>query len=788
MRRDAYFFKILDKVLDYYPGANIRLLEKAYILAARMLKLLYRSKNTVEAFNGARSVFLDHNLSVGLILADMKLDEETIASGILHDVGEILTIRGIDPVEFLTSRFSPDIAYIIDGVTKLNRLSYVQKSLSKEKEDQEAQAEYFRKMLLAISRDVRVIFVKLADRLDQIGKIVDILDKEPDKDLRTTAMMDIARETLDVYAPLAARLGIEWIKKDLENLAFRILEPEAFRSIVRKLATTEEERNRYIEEVKRLIYSILAEHNIQAQVLGRPKHIYSIYKKMLTQSIDINRIYDLIAFRIIVDTVDDCYKVLSIVQDHWEPIPGRYKNFIQRPKPNGYQSIHITVTGARGEPMEIQIRTKEMDRVANNGIAAHWLYKEGQTERADISEQECYLTLRKILEAENTPEHLKKVFRQLMENELFPDEVYVFTPAGDIKVLPKGSTPIDFAYNIHSELGHRCIGARINGKIVPLRYELQNGDVVEIITSKKQRPSRDWLNFVKTSKARNRIKQWLKVEEYERAVSEGREMCEREFRKKGVSFSEYLNSPKLVEVARSFSLASSDDLMANVGFRKITPLQILGRLLPEFRDRAGKTGQSYAGLVGKKPQLISEEGEFSDEEYISPKKESVAVEGRLPRSFVKILGSGDVLTRFAHCCNPLPGEPIVGYITRGRGITIHRKDCRNVKQAEKERLMEVEWDPMLWKKGTALGKDYTGDSQYVVPIRVVFSNKKGAIAAINSSLDTMDAEIVDIRLRPLPDGTHEGHIKVSVKDIEHLKKVIMTLKSEENIYEVERLS
>lgn len=770
MKDDVLFFQIIDKVLGYYPEANTRILEKAYVFAARTLRQFFKNKQA-QSLNGNRFGFLTHNLSVASILSDLKLDEETIASGILHDVGDKLPTDTNDSLSMLSLHFSDDVARIVDGVTRLNKLGYAQKMPHKDKEEREDRAEYFRKMLLAISRDVRVIFVKLADRLDEIRRIVALLDEStPRSPLNPPPIMELARETLEVYAPLAARLGIEWIKKDLENLAFRILDPEAYGNIVQKLATTEEDRNRYIEEVRRLLYSILSQNGIHAQVLGRSKHIYSIHRKMLAQQIDINRIYDLIAFRIIVDTIDDCYKVLSIVQSHWEPIPGRYKNFIQRPKPNGYQSIHITVVGSRGEPMEIQIRTKDMDRIANNGIAAHWLYKEGQTDRTSITEQGCYLTLRNILEAKNTPEHLKRAFRELMDKELFPNEVYVLTPGGDIKVLPKGSTPIDFAYNIHTELGHRCIGARVNGKIVPLRYELQNGDVVEILTSKRQRPSRDWLNFVKTSKARNRIKQWLKVEEYQKALTEGREICEREFRKKGVSFSDYLNSPKLFEVAHAFSLSSVDDLMANVGFRKITPLQIFGRLFPEARDRAIKDEEA----------LI--------EESLLTKKEPSHPEDKLPRSIVKILGSGDVLTHFAKCCNPLPGEPIVGYITRGRGVTIHRKDCHNVKQAEKERLIDVEWDPILWKQQASANKILSENIQHVVPIRVVFSNKKGAISAINSALDTLDAEIVEIRLRPLPDGVHEGRLRVGVKDVEHLKKVLMALRSEESIYEVQRLS
>lgn len=764
----VFFFQIIDKILDYHPEANIRLLEKAYVFSARIHRPHFRLKD-VKSLNGNRAGFLVHNLSVASILSDMKLDEETIASGILHDAAEKLGSAENDPITVLSSHFSPDIARIVDGVTKLNRLNYVHKEDSKE--EKEHRAEYFRKMLLAISRDVRVIFVKLADRLDEIKRAVKMLDENSGKNLRTPELTNLARETLDIYAPLAARLGIEWLKKDLENLSFRILDPEAYNNIVQKLATTEEDRNRYIEEVKRLLYTILAQHGIEAQVLGRPKHIYSIYRKMLAQRIDLNRIYDLIAFRIIVKKLEDCYEVLSIIQSHWEPVPGRYKDFIERPKPNGYQSIHTTVIGPHGEPMEIQIRTEEMDKVANEGVAAHWLYKEGKADPSKIAEQTCYLTLRNILEAQNTPEHLKEAFRQLVDKELFPNEVYVFTPAGDIKVLPKGSTPVDFAYHIHTELGHRCIGARVNGEIKPLRYELQNGDVVEIITSKKQRPSRDWLSFVKTSKAKSRIRQWLKVEAYEKALIEGKELCEREFRKKGLSFNEYLNSPKLLEVARSFSLGSIDDLIANVGFKKITPLQILGRLVPETRDR--KAG---------------DDARLQAEELILTKKEVSPQERKFPQSFVKVLGSGDLLTRFAQCCNPLPGEPIVGYITRGRGVTIHRKSCHNVKQAEKERLIDVEWDPLLWKQQGTKAKTPSEQTPYIVPLRIIFSNKKGSLATISLSLGSMDAEVVDVHIRPLPDGTHEGHLKVAVKDVEHLKKVLLLLKSEREIYEVERIS
>ncbi len=729
MGREVMFFHIIDKVLDYYPEANIALLERAYVFFAR---------NAKKALNKAES-FMAHNLSVANILADMKLDEETIASGLIHDFTEKTSLSENEALRLISDNFSRRISQIVEGVSRLGRLTYT-------KGEEDGQAEYFRKMILAIAKDVRVILVRLADRLDEIRRLKDTAKDNAKREV-------IARETLNVYAPLAARLGIEWMKKELENISFSILNPAVYDEIVQRLAKTEEERNAYVEKVKAILRDVLAEHGIEARVLGRPKHIYSIYKKMLNQSIDINNIYDLIAFRIIVKTKAECYEVLSIIQSLWEQVPGRYKDFIERPKPNGYQSIHVTVIGPYGEPMEIQIRTEEMDKVANEGIAAHWLYKEG--EKRSPSLENCkhevtrYSLLRQLVEGGNNPERLNTVLKELVNLDLFPNEVYVFTPQGDIKVLPRGSTPVDFAYHIHTELGHRCIGARVNGKIVPLKHELQNGDVVEIITSKRQRPSKDWLSFVKTSKARSRIKQWLKAEEYERALSEGRELCEKEFRKKGLNFSEYLGSSKLLEVAKSFSMQSIDDLLVGVAFKKITPLQIIGRLLPETKDK-------------KIP---------SETETL----ENVTTEAPLEISDIK--SSKDILTRIARCCNPLPGEPIVGYITRGRGLTIHKKDCRNMKNAEPERLIEVEWE-------TGRTKPF---QTYVAPLKVIFSDKKGTLASINSILSQMDAEITEVHIKPLSDGTQEGLIKIAVKDLEHLKKIMLTLKSEQHVYSVERI-
>ncbi|SFM75290.1 GTP pyrophosphokinase [Thermodesulforhabdus norvegica] len=719
------FFDIIDRIRSYYPDANIRLVEKAYVLAARA----YRKSPSP-----LKSHFMLHELAVASILAGMHLDEEAIASGILHN---ILAVNGVTK-ETIKQHLGDRVATIVEGVDRLNRLNYSKK--------EEQQAEYLRKMILAVAKDIRVILVKLADRLHRMQMLTERQDLKEVFD-----PLDLARETLDIYAPLAARLGIEWMKKELENRSLMILNPEEYYAIENALKQTEEERNLYIQRVKEILERVLGENQIEARILGRPKHIYSIYKKIKGQNIDINRVYDLIAFRVIVKSVKDCYEVLSIIHSMWEPLPGRYKDFILRPKPNRYQSLHTTVKGPLGYPMEVQIRTEEMDRIANEGIAAHWLYKEGRPfDPTKVEEIQKYTWLRQILEWKDRLRDPGEVFRSI-SLDLFPDEVYVFTPQGDIKVLPKGSTPVDFAYLIHTEVGHRCIGARVNGKIVPLKYELQSGDTVEIITSKNQRPSKDWLQFVKTSKARNRIRHWINMAEQEQAIAIGRELCEKEFRKKGVNFNEYVNSPELLEVARAFSLKSVDDLLASVGFKKISPGQVLGRLLPESGQVSTKVEDQSIGEA-EVPGRRKEKGDG-----------------------VRVVGGGSVLTRFARCCTPLPGEPIVGYVTRGRGVSVHRRSCKNIANAEPERLIDVEWDT-------------SSEDLYSASLRLVFANKKGILAGISSTLSQMDAEMRALQVKPLPDGLHEGLITVAVKDQEHLKRVMITLKGERDIYSVERVA
>ena len=710
------YFQIVDQVLSYNPGANVALIEKAYIFGAKVHQGKVRLRG---------GPYLDHPLAVAGILARMKLDEETIAAGLLHDVIE----EQCATAEELDENFGASVTLIVQGVTKLSQLAFSNR--------EERQAEYIRKMVLAMSADVRVVLVKLADRLHEIKSLDDRF---------SDAHRIFAQETRDIYAPLAGRLGIEWIKQELEDVSFRRLEPEASESIAQGLAKTEEDRRQYINEGKAILTAKLEENGIRGRVSGRSKHLYSIHRKMLRQDMDLSHIYDLIAFRIVVDSLTACYEVLAMVHASWEPVAGRYKDYVAKPKSNMYQSLHTTVVGPHNEHMEIQIRTEDMDKIANEGIAAHWLYKEGsRPAAADKDETQRFSWLRELLEWDKEWRDPKGLL-EVAKIDFYPDEVYVFTPMGDVKVLPRGASPLDFAYEVHTEVGHRCVGARVNGKLVPLRYELQNGDAIEIMTSANQRPSKDWLKFVKTSKAINRIRHWMKAEERERSISMGRDLCEREFRKKGLNFTNLINSAELLEVARALSLRTVDDLLATVGYRKITPNQVIGRL----------------------PSSAAEEE--------APKEETIPVEKRKsapPDEGIKVRGVDDVLIRMAKCCNPVPPEEIVGYITRGRGITVHRLSCRNLDKGDSERKIEVQWDS---------GKDQT----YPVDIRVAYSGDKGMLATLSSILGQSDAKVVGIRLDPRAKDTNVCKLTIEVKDTNHLNRVLAALRGEKGVYQVRR--
>lgn len=710
------FFEIIDQVLGYYPQADISLLEKAYVFAAKVNK----GQTRLEA-----EPYLRHALAVAGILAGMRLDEGSIAAGLLHDCLEEQRVTRRD----LEEAFDSSIAMIVEGVTKLGQLDFSQR--------EERQAEYMRKMILTMSEDIRVVLVKLADRLQDMRSLRHHMSEEQEV---------LAQETLHIYAPLAARLGIDWMKQELEDLSFQCLHPEDYQVLLQGLAKTEEERRRYVDEVKQLLTAKLEEYSLKGRVSGRSKHLYSIYQKMIRQNLDLQRVYDVIAFRIILDSVKSCYETLGIVHALWEPVEGRYKDYIVKPKANMYQSLHTTVIGPYGERMEVQIRTEEMDVVANEGIAAHWLYKEGKP-TGDSSEEETrrFSWLRELLEWNREWRDPKGIFDAVKLN-LYPDEVYVFTPEGEVRALPKGSSPVDFAYEVHTEVGHRCVGARVNGKLVPLRYELQNGDTIEILTASNHHPSKDWLKFVKSNKARNRIRHWIKAEERERSIVLGRELCEREFRKKGLSFNNYLNSAELLEVAKNFSLRSIDDLLASVGYYKISPVQVVGKL----------------------PVALPEEEPAKDEAFLlDRRKPSKSDEG------VRVHGVDDVLIRMAKCCNPVPGEAITGYITRGRGITVHRSNCRNVENIEYERKIEVQWDS---------GED----NVYPVDLRVDYSDSKGMLAVLSGVLGQLDVSVVDVHVESRDVGSNTCRLKIGVKDTEHLQRVLSALRAEKGVYHVHR--
>ncbi|MBZ4658163.1 MAG: (p)ppGpp synthetase SpoT/RelA [Desulfacinum sp.] len=710
------YFQIEDRVLGYFPEADVDLLRRAYAFCAKVHEGTARFP---------REPYLEHHLEVAGLMARLHMDDQTIAAAFLHDCLD----DGRAAEDEVRELFGAQVAHIVSGVRKISRFRL--------EEGKEKQAEVLRKMILAMTRDVRVILIRLADILHDVR----VLDRFPENQRGITA-----REALEIYAPLASRLGIDWMKVELEDHGFRFLYPEEFARLKSQVAKTQEERRGYIEEVRRILTEKLRENGLSGRILGRPKHLYSIYKKMVSQNLDLDRIYDLIAFRIIVDSVAACYEALAVVHAAWEPVPGRYKDYIAKPKANMYQSLHTTVIGPHGERMEVQIRTEEMDRVANEGIAAHWLYKEGRPlEGVDSQETERFSWLRQLLEPERGWRDPKSFFEGL-ELDLYPDEVFVFSPQGDIKVLPKGSTPIDFAYAIHSEVGHRCVGARVNGKIVPLRTALQNGDSVEIITAAKHKPSKDWLSFVKTSKARSRIRHWIKAEERDRSIAMGREMCEREFKKRGLNFNHYINSPELAEVARQFSLKTVDDLLASVGYKKVSPVQLIGRLpLPEAEEPV------------------------EEERMPERRRPSKPDEG------IRVQGVDDVLFRMAKCCNPLPGEPIVGYITRGRGVTIHRRSCKNAGQEGDERRIDVQWD--------------TGEAQtYPVDIKVIYDGDRATFGLLSNVLGQMDAAVNDFQITRTPNGLAQCRLSIEVRDSEHLNRVVTALRNEKSVFQVIRSS
>jgi GTP pyrophosphokinase len=706
---------ILDKVAENHPDADVDIIDRAYIFSARVHDGQMRLSG---------EPYLSHPLEVAGILADMKLDSVSIAAGLLHDVIEDTYATP----EEIGEMFGSDVLHIVSGVTKLSKLPF--------NSAQAREAESIRKMLLAMADDIRVILIKLADRLHNMRTLR--FHKSEAKKRK------IARETLDIYAPIAARLGIYWIKNELENCSFQFLEPEAYTEIHNRVAKEKTDRENYVETVQRYIHKKLAENDMAAEISGRYKHYYSIHQKMLKQNLPFEEIYDIVAFRIILETIPQCYEALGLMHSLWRPIAKKFKDYIGMPKPNMYQSLHTTVIGPFGERMEIQIRTHEMDRVAKSGIAAHWSYKEGRV--IDETASKTFAWVQNLVENQEE-------FRdpdEFLENvriDLFPDDVYVFTPRGEIKSLPKGATPVDFAYMIHSEVGAQCVGAKVNGRMVPLKYELQTGEIVEVITSKGHHPSKDWLGFVKTVKARSRIRQWIKIQEKERSVTLGREMCEKAFRKFRLNFNALLKSDEMEKVVESFGFKQTEDLIANVGYGKITPLQIIRKITPK---------------------AAVDETESVTSRVVSKEKQKKAADG------VVVKGVDDILVRFGKCCQPLPGDPITGYITRGYGVTIHRTTCVNAMQLNPERQIEVEWNQEMTES-------------YPVKIVVRSLDRVGLLADVAANITKNGANILSANTETKANQTVDSYFTLSVHSAEHLTRVVESLKQVKQVLAVKRL-
>ncbi len=709
---------IKKKFKSYSPDGNWSIIEKAYDFALKV----HAGQKRVSG-----EVYIIHPLGVAQIIADLELDPVTIAAGLLHDVVEDTGTT----LEELREIFGEEISLLVDGVTKLSKLQFTSK--------EEHQAENLRKMLVAMARDIRVILIKLADRLHNMRTL---------KYLHPAKRKEIAMETLEIYAPLAHRLGIYKVKWELEDLAFRFLEPEKYYSLVDKLVKKRQDREEFISKVISKLKERLEEVGIQADIQGRPKHLYGIFEKMERQGKDINEIYDLTGIRLVVDNVKDCYGALGIVHTLWRPIPGRFKDHIAMPKANMYQSLHTTVVCAKNELLEVQIRTWEMHRTAEYGIAAHWRYKEGVKGDAEFEEKLSWL--RQLLEWQ---QDLKDA-HEFMENlkiDLFTDEVFVFTPKGDVIDLPAGAIPLDFAYRIHTDIGHRCVGAKVNGRLVPLEYTLSTGDIVEIVTSKQGNPSRDWLKMVKSSQAKSKIRSWFKKEKKEENEVRGKEILEKELKKIDLDPRELLKPAILTEIGKRFNLMSEEDVYSAVGYGGVTPQQIVTRLREEHK----KLHKDEAPLEAPK---------------LKPWKDKAkAGKG------VRIEGMDNLLIRFARCCNPLPGDEIVGFITRGRGVSIHRRDCPNIvnRKDSWDRALNASWeeDPKV---------------SYPVEIEITAMDRTNLLQELVAAVSENKINITAVHGRTNKNQVATIHLTIVVRDLEHLQHTMNRLRKVKDVFSVER--
>ena len=708
---------ILEKVKGYHPRADTDLINKAYVYASRAHQGQMRKSG---------DAYFVHPVSVADIIADMRLDASSVCAALLHDVVEDCE-ASVNDIETV---FGEEVAFLVDGVTKLGKVNFASR--------EDRQAESFRKMLVAMARDIRVLLVKLADRLDNMRTLDHMSDAAQER---------IARETLEIYAPLAGRLGIQWLKAELEDLSFKHLEPEAHDALETQVKAVSKSTDSYMSDVTAKLQKMLVTRGFSVQASGRRKHLYSLHRKMKSSGISFEQVHDFVAFRVITESVADCYASLGVIHSEWTPVPGRFKDYIALPKSNMYQSLHTTVIGPGNRRVEIQIRTHEMHRTAEYGIAAHWQYKE-HTGGIDPKDAARFVWLRQLMEFQQEVADPEE-FYESIRVDLFPDDVYVFTPKGDVKTFPRGSTPVDFAYGVHSEVGHRCSGARVNGAIVPLRHKLQNGDVVEIITSKSHHPSKDWLEFVVTSRARSRIRTYLRTEERKHAVKLGKDLFEKELRKNGMSLSKFLKSKRAKEVFSRFRVGNEDELYARIGIGKLALPSVIEEVVPtEDTERDSLRPGFFERTVQR-------------------------VAGDTDGAGIRIEGMDNMLVRFAQCCTPVPGDPVTGWITRGRGVSVHRRGCPRVLELDPERRVQVSW-----------GNDVQVDLP--VSLRVMTDDRSGILASVSSVFSSNGVSISEASCLS-KDGRAENLFHFRVGDIDRLREIMRGVAKVKGVLDVERV-
>ena len=709
---------ILERVQSYNPQADLDLIRKAYVFSAKVHQGQLRSSG---------EPYLIHPLEVAGILALLRLDTPSIVTGLLHDTVE----DTLATLEEIRSYFGEEVVELVDGVTKISKIQFASA--------EERQAENFRKVLLAMSKDSRVILIKLADRLHNMRTL---------EHLPSDRREAIAKETLEIYAPMAHRLGISWMRVELEDLAFKFLKPEHYARLKEGLQRRVQEREKYVEEVRTLIVQKLKEYGLEAEVQGRPKHLYGVYRKVQAQNVSIDELHDLIAFRIVVETVRQCYEALGIIHTLWKPVPGRFKDYIAMPKPNLYQSLHTTVIGPQGVRVEIQIRTRQMHRIAEEGIAAHWKYKEGKL--YEEKDDKVFAWLRRLIEWQQDVKDPSE-FLETVKVDLFPEDVFIFTPKGEVRELPRGATPIDFAYAVHTDVGHRCVGAKVNGKLVPLRYVLHNGDTAEILTKTGHGPSRDWLKFVVTSRARHKIRQEIRRQEQERSRQLGLEILEAEIRKQGLTHKEILQSEEIQKVAQQLGFRDVDKLLSHLGYGKVSAQKVLAKWAPASISSAAPKTARFLKRFFKRPQKVSKEG-------------------------VIVKGIDDILIRYAKCCNPLPGEPIVGFITRGRGLAIHSSQCPRMLEGDPERRVEVQWDPAKQEESRP------------IRIEVICDDKPGMLAHVAHCVASEEVNISNATSRPMKRNRSVTFFDVQIRDTAQLHTILKSIEKLDGVVSAKRIS